>query len=527
MFRLQTIFCSVLRHHRRNLISCLLLAAVLSVVFCSLLYADFAETDAAAIRELYSRRYAVAFRDELQYNPDYPHWSEFEILLNGTSSTEGKPDIFFDEAVMAAYDHPYSVTLSLFETLGAKEYCTDYALAYADTAYVFAEEIPDWMQENLDAFFRSHGDMAVPEKLLTEHMVVGGSMEAFTGLTREYSSYLYDFILTEGREPVKDECVITDFYAAVYGKTVGDRLTLYDLYGNPVRELTISGIYTVYAVECGRRADPAIPDSGRRVTGMDMIMDFCDSPDFGTPYGRLCEDMEATQYRLDHYKGEYYCVSGAMLSLIHTDLETAYTFYGTPETDADFTDRHHINHYFAYYDLADPAYEPVFAADAAALLPDDFAEEFTVKPFAHSMTVYLRQPESLAKDAVLLLQVTLPLALLILGIVAAVLVRENGRETGIWLGLGISEGDVILRCTAENTVVMALALVLGALGGSGIHWLWMRDYPYLQISEVVYTVPETGWLFVLLMLAAEILLTAGLTALYIRIRTPIRLIRQE
>ena len=86
---------------------------------------------------------------------------------------------------------------------------------------------------------------------------------------------------------------------------------------------------------------------------------------------------------------------------------------------------------------------------------------------------------------------------------------------------------MILRCTAENTVVMALALVLGALGGSGIHRLWMRDYPYLQISEVVYTVPETGWLFALLMLAAEILLTAGLTALYIRIRTPIRLIRQE
>ncbi|MBR4960762.1 MAG: hypothetical protein IKY52_07685 [Clostridia bacterium] len=526
MFRVRMILRSVLRHRRRNLVSCLLLAVILSIPLCAFFYAELASAEVKRMEALYSRRYAVTFRSALQYDPAYPHWSAFESLLNGSSTTDGKPDIFFDPEEMADYAHPYPVTKEVFNTLGESGYCADYALAYADTAYGFSGVLPSQVQTNLDTFYSMHGGEA-PEKMFTEHIVVGGSLEAFTGLAREHGSYLYDFHLREGREPEADECVITDFYAQIYGLTTGDTLTLYDLYENPIKQLTVSGIYEVYRTEFYEQTDPSVPDSGRRITGASIIEDFDDSPDFGTPYDRLCEDMEAFQYRQTHYKEEYFCVSGAMLALIHTDFDTAYTLYGTSETDPMFADRHHINHFFAVYDLTEPAMGELLAADAQALLPAEWRDQFTAEPFSHSLAEYRKAAEHLAADADLLLRFFIPLAAGILLLAAVVLVRENGRETGICLGLGISETDTVLRSALESTVVTAVSVIPAWLISGGIHRLMISDSPYLQMLAPDYRITASGVLFVCVMLAGAFGITTVFTALYIRIHTPIRLIRQE
>ena len=527
MYRIRSVLYSVLRHRRRNIVSCFLLAVILSVVFCAFLYGNFASAEAARIADTYDRRYALTFRDELQYHPDFPRWSAFEIWKNGTSTTDGIPDIFFDEEVMAPYNHSYPASREIFEALGEKSYCTGWELAYADTAYGFAETIPAWMQENLDSFYSMHGDLKSPGKILTEHMVVGGSLDAFTGLSREHSSCLYDFILKEGREPGPGECVITDFYADIYGKSVGDTLLLCDLYGNPVRELTISGIYAVYEVKFYEKADPAVEKSGRKLTGSSLLYDYSGRPDFGTPYDRLCENNEAYRYIQERYKGEYYHIFGAMLSLIHTDFETAYHLYGAPETDSGFADRHHINHFFAWYDLADPSYEEAFAADVKALLPEAYAEQFSVLSFQRSKSEYLQTAERTAADAELLKNFFIPLAVLGFGLISFVLVRENGRETGILLGLGISEGDIILRSAGENTVVLMLSLFMACGGGGLVFRLLLRDSPHMQLAGLTYRMVPSAWWFALCMVAVGMILTAVMTVLYIRVHSPIRLIRQE
>ena len=213
MYKLKTILLSIYRHKRRNIISCLLLFSVMSVVFCSFFYQNYAKEECENVSDRYTDRCYISFRDELQYNPEYPHHSALDIRLNGTSSTDGVPDVFFDANIMEEYNHPYPASLELFQNLGNSEYCAHYEIAYADNAYGFAEVLPDWMQENLNKIYSSHGDIAAPDKILTEHIVVGGSMEAFTGIAREATSgYLYDFILQEGsEEPGPGECVITDF----------------------------------------------------------------------------------------------------------------------------------------------------------------------------------------------------------------------------------------------------------------------------------------------------------------------------
>ena len=527
MFRVRMILQSVMRHRRRNIVSCLLLTAVLSVAFCGFLYADFAVEAAADVEERYENRYYISFRDELQYKPDHPKWSALDVRINGTSTTDGVPDMYFDYDVMQPYNHPYPVATELYDTLGALPYCTGYELAYADTAYGFAENLPDWMQETLDTFYGKHGTGAPPEKVLTEYIVVGGSLDAFTGVSHENARYLYDYLLTEGREPGPGECVITDFCADLYGKSVGDTLTLYDIYGSPLRELTISGIYEVYMVEYYERYDPAVPRSGRKLTGASITEDYGGRPDMGTPFDRLCEDTDAAAYSQEHYVGEYFRITEAMICLVHTDLETAYYLYGTPETDLQFTERHHINHFFAYYDLTDGAYAAEWESEMTGLLPEAFADEFTVKPFLHSLTVYRGRPEGLGRDASLLLRLSVPLSLALFLLVSVVLVRESGRETGICLGLGISEKDIILRCAAENTIVLGLALLLAGFCGRFVHILLSQEYPYLEMEKLTYAVPATGWLFMLVMLAAGFAMTAAFVSLYIRFRTPIRLIRQE
>ena len=65
MYKQKSVFSGLRRHRRRNIISCLLLAAVLSVAFCGFFYRRYAQTQRAAVEARYANRCRLAFRDEL------------------------------------------------------------------------------------------------------------------------------------------------------------------------------------------------------------------------------------------------------------------------------------------------------------------------------------------------------------------------------------------------------------------------------------------------------------------------------
>ena len=528
MYKLKMVLSGLVRHRRRNIISCLLLAAVLSVAFCGFFYRSCALKQRIGVSERYSDRYRIAFRNELQYSPEHPGWSALDMRVNGTSVTDGVPDIFFDPDAMSAYDHPYPATAEMFDALGSLPECRDAAVAYAETAYGFSEDLPADIQNSLNGYYSRMEGHDVPTKIMTEHIVVGGELGAFTGIAREISSRcLFDFVLKEGTEPGRGECVITDFYAQVYGKGVGDSLPLCDMHGEPVAELRISGIYGVYSTELYEFVNPDVPRSGRHLTGADFFEDFGGRPDTGTPFDRLCEDADAQEYIRTHYRDTYYYISEAMLGVIHTDFETAYTLYGTTETDADFAARHHINNFFALFDLNDDASPEAFEKAVQRVLPEEWCAEFTVYPFANSYENFIRNPNSLLETADTMIRVSVTLTAILFFIVTIVLIRENGREIGTYLSLGISEWDIVMKTAGENTILLTLALLAAALCGGPVHRLLSKGYIYLEINALRYGPTEGGTVFAVCAAAVCFAVTALLTALYIRIHSPIRLMRRD
>lgn len=425
MYKLSIVLSGILRHKRRNVISFLLLVAVLSVTFCSFFYIDFAETQKEAVTMRYGNRYRISFRDELQYSPEHPKWSALDIRVNGTSTTNGIPDIFFDPEAMAMYNHPYPATKAMFDAIGALEECKEYTLAYAETAYGFSEDVPEDIQQSLNALYGLQDDHDVPTKITTEHIVVGGDLTALTGVGRETSvRNVYNFFLEEGTEPGKGECVITDF-------------------------------------------------------------------------------------------------------------ETAYTLYGTEETDPSFETRHHINNFFAYYDLYDNDLQSSndmytsFTEKVHQLLPESYREEFTVYRFQNSLDAFLQNPEYLRSTAMNMARNSILLTALIFCIVTIVLIHANSREIGLYLSLGISEKDIYWKTAGENALLMTISLAVSALTSRFVHLYMANGYTYIEMYELSYRATGMGAIFALCAVAVSFLVTILFTALYIRVHSPIQLIRQD
>ena len=529
MYRVKTIFSDVYRHGRRNLIAWFLLLSVMSVVFCGFFYQDYARKQCQKVSEKYQNLCYVSFRDDLQYNPGYPHLSALDARLNGTSGKGGVPDIFFDADAMAEYNHPYPASRELFRALGSSEYCENYEIAYAENAYGFAEDIPPRMQEILNVIYSSHEAEDVPSKILTEHIVAGGSLDAFCRIAREITSgYLYDFILLEGSDnPGPGECVITDFSAEIYGKSIGDGLVLTDITGKVLTELTVTGIYGVYVTDRYEFVDPQIPRSGHKLTGSDITGDYTGAPDLGTPFDRLGEDLGAKSYSQDHYFGEYFRIENAMIGLIHTDFDTAYHLYGTADTDPNFEERHHFNNFFAYYQLKNTSDTAAFESEMKRIFPDFYREEFTVYPFENSYDTFRRIPQNLLQTADSLIMIAGCLTVLLCLVVSLISVRENGRETGILLSLGISDRDIICKTACETALITLTAAAAASLWGRLVHAVLSDGYTYLELYGAEYTVTGTGVLFAAGAVIGSFLTTALFTMLYIRIHTPIKLMRQD
>lgn len=84
MYKLTMVLNGIYRHKRRNIVSCLLLIAVLSVTFCGFFYKSFAEEQKKSVAERYENRYRVAFQNELQFDSAHPKLSALDARLNGT-----------------------------------------------------------------------------------------------------------------------------------------------------------------------------------------------------------------------------------------------------------------------------------------------------------------------------------------------------------------------------------------------------------------------------------------------------------
>ena len=260
---------------------------------------------------------------------------------------------------------------------------------------------------------------------------------------------------------------------------------------------------------------------------MDLTADFTGSPDLGTPFDRLGENTEDQNYSQEHYFGEYFRIERAMIGLIHTDLETAYHLYGTPETDPEFKERHHFNNYFAYYNLKDAGDRAAFEQEMKTIFPDDFREEFTVYTFDNSFQAFSEIPKNLLDTADLLLAVSILLTGILMLVSAVVLVRENGREIGIYLSLGISEGDILCKSALENTIVSGAAVLLAAFAGRFVHTLLSNGYTYLEMSGVQYSLKAESIFLAGIVLIINYILTSVITRIYICVHSPVKLMRQE
>ncbi|MBO7404306.1 MAG: hypothetical protein J6V24_05030, partial [Clostridia bacterium] len=232
-------------------------------------------------------------------------------------------------------------------------------------------------------------------------------------------------------------------------------------------------------------------------------------------------------YVQTHYRDAYYYVSEAMLGVIHTDFETAYTLFGTPETDADFAARHHINNFFAYFDLKDDASPEAFEEAVRSMLPEDWRAEFTVYPFANSYENFIRNPNFLLETADAMIRISAALTAILFCIVTIVLIRENGREIGTYLSLGIPERDIVMKTAGENTILVAISLLAAACGSVFVNRLLSKGYTYLETNAVRYGPTVGGLVFAVCTVVICFAVTALLTSLYIRIHSPIRLIRRD
>ena len=216
-----------------------------------------------------------------------------------------------------------------------------------------------------------------------------------------------------------------------------------------------------------------------------------------------------------------------MIGLIHTDFDTAYHLYGTADTDPNFEERHHFNNFFAYYQLKNTSDTAAFESEMKRIFPDFYREEFTVYPFDNSYDTFRRIPQNLLQTADSLIMIAGCLTVLLCLVVSLISVRENGRETGILLSLGISDRDIICKTACETTLITLAAAAAASLCGRLVHAVLSDGYTYLELYGAEYTVTGTGVLFAAGAVIGSFLTTALFTMLYIRIHTPIKLMRQD
>ena len=109
-------------------------------------------------------------------------------------------------------------------------------------------------------------------------------------------------------------------------------------------------------------------------------------------------------------------------------------------------------------------------------LPEDWRNEFTVYPFTNSYEIFLQIPESLLLTANDMILVTIALTALLFCIVTIVLIRENGREIGTYLSLGISDWDIVMKTAGENTILVVFSLFAAACFSVPVHRFLSKGY---------------------------------------------------
>ena len=93
--------------------------------------------------------------------------------------------------------------------------------------------------------------------------------------------------------------------------------------------------------------------------------------------------------------------------------------------------------------------------------------------------------------------------------------------------MGISRSEIVLKIAMENVIVTGIAALIAAFGGRFIHAFLSKGYTYLEMRGAEYVIQWEGVLFTAVAIVISFILTAVLAGLFICIRSPIKLIRQE
>ena len=513
MFTLLNALRGVMRHKRRGIISCLLIFVALSVVISVFYVKTYYNNLICSVADEFSSKVYMTFRTDLQYDNN----KERGFRHIKYSSIGG--DLEEALAYMSQYDHPYPFTREQFDSAAEAEYVEDYSLSYMTHGYRF--------DSTNEEHYQSMYDMGVSRDreytgISTVFSIAGGDMnDICTFFSEQSGSRRWRYGMIEGEKPAAGECVITQYAAEEFGKKVGDMFELYDVYGNYVTSLKISGIMMMYAVETiYDHENELVP-----LNSLGTLQNYQFFPRYGTPYDRVFPDKEYILLK-ELNEGNLF-VTSSFLYLINTDFDTAYYLWGDEETDPDFENRHHFNNYMATYQLSSPEDIEPFEAYIRETIDSEYIDEFEVTPYNATLYKKTLQPGEMIEAVQTAVPYGLGFTLFIMLITSLVSIRERGYEIGVMYSQGIKIRQIIVQYALENTILVGVSALLSAIGAYPMLYLVKMSYNYMSYEDFVYYVP-VEWIFVVLLsAAAAFLLSAVITSVYLLFNNPAKILRDR
>ena len=493
---------NLIRHRRRTIASALLLTAVLSVIVCQLFIREHYAHEIEALRNTYENRYRIAFRDDLQYEGNRNNHAEEPYYEDGT----GKRTYTFDAEAMAAYNHPYPMTPEMYEEIIAVPYVHDAALSYMVRTYRMAETVPAGLAGFVQSEFGETYD-----GIVIGCTIVGGSREEFArAVSEENGRGVWSYRLQKGRYPEADgECAVTAYAASLFGKEIGDKIELYDADGSVRTVLTITGLTALDFSDCVRIS----PHHPAELTEMDF--ELCDLfyPK-GTPFDRIWEPPHERLLLKEQYPNtikQYNTLFGT----VFTTFDTAYAL----------DDSHHFNQ-FAFSCTLEEGYEQAWIEHIRSVLPAEYAHEFTAYNFSHTLEKRTEHPLVIVGNTAEILLPAVLIAAGLLFLTVLLSLRERTQETGILCSLGIPAVSIHLTYAAEHTMLSLLCTILAAAGAVPAFRISEANYMYLAAEKLSYRLPVSYPLFLLVVPLFSFLLAFALSAVRLRAKTPLGLLRR-
>lgn len=516
MYILKTALLSIIRNKRRNIISCLLLAASLSVIIGGVFYHTHYSSVISDAEDTYNRKVTMIFRDDLQYMGNrylsslYIGWEDY--------SSEGELLRGFDDELMSEYNHPYPFTREMFEKAGESELAESMQMSYTAIAYRIEEGTPDSIGYSADLGItadRYKGTLFV-------HQIVGGSMDSFYTVMSDNSYNTWSASLDQGEWPDKGECCLPVVYAEKYNKKVGDMLELYDVDGNEIAQLRISGLTRFYAVTSTRYS----LNNRTEIRASDEMSRYNQRPSIGTPYDRVGREDEEHAKLAENYRGyytEYMCMNG----IIFTDFETAYYLYGTEETDPDFSERHHFNNYTVTYDLKNAEDIEEFENTVIKQMDSEYIDEFTIENFYYTLDKRTEMPKVMLDRGTDLIVNGGIFGAVVIMLSFILQIKDRKNDIGLYSACGIKKSKIISMFALEACILCAVSSVISFGGGWLVHKFYEDSYAYIKKEALDYSIRPQYFAVMIISVIAAAVMSGIISWVFLKFNSPTKLLRRE